>query len=69
MRYICMPRFSGSTSPPRNSVGFINVCPTCGATCWDREVPKEIEGKPHIKLCTECAIRKVTGKPQVRRCG
>lgn len=76
MRYICMPRFSGYTSPPRNSVGFINACPTCGATCWDRKVPEELKDKAYMKLCTECAIRKVAGKPQAkavrrqeRRCG
>ncbi len=76
MRYICMTRLNRATPPPRGSVGLLNACPLCGATCWDREVPKEIEGKPYIKLCTECAIRKVAGKLQMkavrrqeRRCG
>ena len=76
MNYICMPRLSASTPPPRGSIALLSACPVCGATCWDREVPKELEGKPYMKLCTECAIRKVTGKPQAkavrrqeRRCG
>lgn len=78
MRYICMPPLNRHTSPPHDSTGLLNACPTCGVTCWDREVPEELklENKPYMKLCTECAIRKVTGKPQAkavrrqeRRCG
>lgn len=76
MKYICMPRLNRNIPPPRGSYGLLNACPTCGATCWDREVPEELKDKAYMKLCTECAIRKVTGKPQAkavrrqeRRCG
>lgn len=79
MRYICMTRLNRATPPPRDPLGLLNACPICGATCWDREVPEELEDKAYMKLCTECAIRKVAGKPQVkavrrtvrpeRRCG
>ena len=60
MNYICMPRLSASTPPPCGSIALVSSCPVCGATCWDREVPEELEGKAAVKVCVECAIRKVT---------
>jgi len=60
MNYICMPRLSGSAPPPRGSIALLSACPVCGATCWDREIPEELEDKAVVKVCVECAIRRVT---------
>ena len=78
MRYICMPLVKNT---PRRPLGAqLTACPICGATCWDKALPEYVQGmveeRVARKVCTECAIRKVTGKPpmkavrrQVRRCG
>lgn len=68
MNYICTPRLSSASPPPGSSVSPLYVCPFCGATCLDREVPEKLEGKATIKACFDCAIRKAIRK-QRRRCG
>lgn len=81
MRYICMPLVANT---PRRPLGArLTTCPVCSATCWDKPLPdcvqEMVEEGLARKVCTECAIRKVTGKPrmkairrqvrQERRCG
>lgn len=78
MRYICMPLVKNT---PRRPLGArATTCPACGATCWDKILPDYVQEMVETgrarKVCTECAIRKVTGKPQAkavrrqeRRCG
>ena len=67
MNYICMPRLSAFAPPPRGSIALLSACPVCGATCWDREIPEELEGKAVVKVCVECAIRRVTRTGKVAR--
>lgn len=77
MRYICMPLVKNT---PRPLGARLTTCPMCGVTCWDKILPdcvqEMVEKRMARKVCTECAIRKVAGKPrmrtirrQVRRCG
>jgi hypothetical protein len=78
MRYICMPRVQNT--PHRPLGARLTTCPQCSVTCWDKPLPGHmqdlIENGRARKVCTECAIRRVTGKQRMRairrqdgRCG
>ena len=43
---------------PKDGTWRETICPKCGAVCWDRSIPEEIEEKMFEgKMCTMCALK------------
>lgn len=67
MHYVCLSPVATTPRLRRPAETRLTACPVCGTTCWDREIPEELKEKATMKVCTECAIRRVTRT--IKRCG
>lgn len=58
--YACMPM--KKNIPVGKTSWNPTTCPECGQECWKTPLTKTALSQGAIALCTECAIRKITGK-------